>query len=146
MTSIIEPLNFQKEQNFLPESMSSYAGKSVFAVMQGMTQLRNYRYREAVLNPTNPEDLPTELERRSFNASSPTLSFRRLVAMTSIRFFHFTIEGLQKNRTAASTRILPSSDGKASLTHVYTATSESAISSCQMALSTFKRAPVLCQS
>lgn len=61
-TPIIQPLNFQRQQDFLPESVPSYAAKSVFAVMQGMTQFRNYRYREAVLNPTNPDDLPTELE------------------------------------------------------------------------------------
>jgi hypothetical protein len=55
-------------------------------------------------------------------------------------------QGLLKKRSVTSTRILPSSGGKATLTHVYTATSESAISYCQMVLSTSKRAPDLCQT
>ena len=61
-TPIIEPINFQQAERFLPESVPSYAAKSVFGVMETMPQFRNYRYREAVTNPTNLEDLPSELE------------------------------------------------------------------------------------
>jgi HAMP domain-containing protein len=61
-TPIIEPMNFNNSTTFLPESVPSYAAKSVFVLMQGMPQFRAYRYREAVVNPTNSDDLPTELE------------------------------------------------------------------------------------
>ena len=54
--------------------------------------------------------------------------------------------GTPEKRTAASTRILPSSGGKAALTHIYTETSKSDISSCQMNLSISKRALGFCQS
>ena len=61
-TPLLEPMNFEQAEKFLPESVPSYAAKSVFAVMQKSPQFHNYRYREAVTNPTNVEDLPSELE------------------------------------------------------------------------------------
>ena len=62
ITPIIEPINLQQSQHFMPESVPSFAAKSVFAVMQELPQYRKYGYREVVTNPTNREDLPSELE------------------------------------------------------------------------------------
>ena len=59
---IIEPLNFSNSERFMPESVPSYAAKSVFNVMRTMPQYSTYGYREAVTNPTNSQDLPSELE------------------------------------------------------------------------------------
>ena len=52
------------EQNdilFLPETVSSFAAQSVFANMQD--SFPEYSYKEAALNPTNPADLPNDVER-----------------------------------------------------------------------------------
>ena len=45
---------------FLPETVTSYAARTIFAKVQ--EKYPDYSYKEAALNPTNPADLPTELE------------------------------------------------------------------------------------
>jgi len=45
---------------FLPETVTSYAARSVFSTFQ--KQFPEFSYKEAALNPTNPADLPNELE------------------------------------------------------------------------------------
>ena len=95
-TPIIEPLNFQKSQKFLPQSVPSYAAKSVFAEMQKTTQFRNYSYREAVSYPTNPEDLPSELEAAIINRfrSNPKLQEVSGEDINPILSFHYTAHPL----------------------------------------------------
>lgn len=95
-TPIIEPMNFEQAQVFLPESVPSYAAKSVFASMQKMTQFKNYRYREAVTHPTNAEDLPTELEAAIIERfkSNPKLQEVSGDDINPILPFHYTARPL----------------------------------------------------
>jgi protein-histidine pros-kinase len=46
--------------SFHPQSVSAYAAKKTFAVLK--TAYPDYSYREAALNPTNPEDLAGDWE------------------------------------------------------------------------------------
>ena len=46
---------------FLPETVTSFAARSVFANVQ--QHFPEFSYKEAALNPTNPADLPTPLEK-----------------------------------------------------------------------------------
>ena len=54
-------LSEQNDILFLPETVTSFAAQSVFARMQ--EEFPDYSYKEAALNPTNPSDLPNDLER-----------------------------------------------------------------------------------
>ncbi|HEY2659478.1 MAG TPA: DUF3365 domain-containing protein [Caulobacteraceae bacterium] len=46
--------------HFHPQAVSAYAAKKSFAVLR--TRFNDYAYREAALNPTNPEDQATDWE------------------------------------------------------------------------------------
>ncbi|MDO6590536.1 signal protein [Loktanella sp. D2R18] len=46
---------------FLPETVTSYAAQAVFSGFRN--QFPQYSYKEAALDPTNPDDLPTDLEK-----------------------------------------------------------------------------------
>ena len=57
----IRPLLQQLNTNeFLPHTVPSFAAQTNFAELQ--KSFRNYSYREATLNPTNPRDLATQWE------------------------------------------------------------------------------------
>lgn len=96
ITPIIEPINLQQSQHFMPESVPSYTAKSVFAAMQEMPQYRNYRYREVVTDPTNREDLPSELEAVIISRfkSNPKLQEVSGDDVNPILSYHFTARPL----------------------------------------------------
>lgn len=53
-------LALQLKRQFLPQSVSAYAAMQNFRVLR--EKLPDYTYREVALNPTNPNDRPTEWE------------------------------------------------------------------------------------
>ena len=55
--SQIEPLlNEQNHRRFLPQTVPSYAATENFKSLSSVPDLRDYAYKEATLNPTNPRD------------------------------------------------------------------------------------------
>lgn len=60
LNSIDPLLSDDNDILFFPESVTSYAAQTVFSIFRN--QFPDYYYKEAALNPTNPADLPTELE------------------------------------------------------------------------------------
>jgi protein-histidine pros-kinase len=60
LNSIDPLLSDDNDILFLPETVTSYAVHSVFSTFQ--QDFPQYDYKEAALNPTNPADLPTDLE------------------------------------------------------------------------------------
>ncbi len=60
LNSIDPLLSDDNDILFFPESVTSYAAQSVFATFRN--HFPEYYYKEAALNPTNPADLPNELE------------------------------------------------------------------------------------
>ncbi len=60
LNSIDPLLSDDSDILFFPESVTSYAAQSVFATFRN--SFPDYYYKEAALNPTNPADLPNELE------------------------------------------------------------------------------------
>ncbi|MDX8346889.1 DUF3365 domain-containing protein [Cognatiyoonia sp. IB215446] len=60
LNSIDPLLSDDSDILFLPESITSYAARTVFAIFR--QQFPQYSYKEAALNPTNPADLPNALE------------------------------------------------------------------------------------
>lgn len=65
LNSIGPLLHDDSDVLFLPEAITSYAARTVFAQFQ--TEFPQYSYKEAALNPTNPADLPTPIEARLIN-------------------------------------------------------------------------------
>ncbi|MTI00418.1 DUF3365 domain-containing protein [Roseibium sp. RKSG952] len=59
--SITPLLSDDNDILFLPETVTSYAARTVFAKFK--SQFPEFSYKEAALNPTNPADLPNELEK-----------------------------------------------------------------------------------
>ena len=62
LNSIDPLLSDNNDILFLPETVTSYAARTVFATFQ--KQFPEFSYKEAALNPTNPADLPNDLEAR----------------------------------------------------------------------------------
>ncbi|MEO0381592.1 MAG: DUF3365 domain-containing protein, partial [Pseudomonadota bacterium] len=60
LNSITPLLSEDNDILFLPETVTSFAARTVFSQVQ--EQFPEYSYKEAALNPTNPSDLPTRLE------------------------------------------------------------------------------------
>ncbi|NSX53672.1 Tll0287-like domain-containing protein [Parasulfitobacter algicola] len=60
LNSIDPLLSDDNDILFLPETITSYAARTVFSIFR--QQFPQYSYKEAALNPTNPADLPNELE------------------------------------------------------------------------------------
>ncbi len=60
LNSIDPLLSDDNDILFFPESVTSYAAQSVFATFRNA--FPQYYYKEAALNPTNPADLPNDLE------------------------------------------------------------------------------------
>ena len=60
LNSIDPLLSDDNDILFLPETITSYAARAVFSTFQ--QDFPQYSYKEAALNPTNPADLPTDLE------------------------------------------------------------------------------------
>jgi HAMP domain-containing protein len=73
---------------FLPETVTSYAARTVFSIFQ--KQFPEFSYKEAALNPTNPADLPNELEARlieQLRANSSLDRISTVVENDAGRFF-----------------------------------------------------------
>lgn len=60
LNSIDPLLSDNNDILFMPETVSAYAARTVFATFQ--KHFPDFSYKEAALNPTNPANLPTELE------------------------------------------------------------------------------------
>jgi HAMP domain-containing protein len=61
--SQIEPLlDGQNHYKFLPQTVPSYAATEYFNSLAASPDLRDYAYKEATLNPTNPRDRAVEWE------------------------------------------------------------------------------------
>ena len=60
LNSITPLLSEDNDILFLPETVTSFAARSVFASVQ--EQFPDYSYKEAALNPTNPSDLASPVE------------------------------------------------------------------------------------
>lgn len=59
----IEPLlDGQNHYKFLPQTVPSYAATEYFNSLASSAELRDYAYKEATLNPTNPRDRAGEWE------------------------------------------------------------------------------------
>lgn len=52
----------ESKSDFIPESVPSFSAKSVFANFKNNPEYRNLEYKEATLNPTNPEDQANRFE------------------------------------------------------------------------------------
>ncbi|XDA99869.1 DUF3365 domain-containing protein [Sulfitobacter sp. LCG007] len=61
LTNIDPLLSDDQDILFLPETVTNFAARTVFANVQ--EHFPEFSYKEAALNPTNPEDLPTSLEK-----------------------------------------------------------------------------------
>ncbi|KST62928.1 Tll0287-like domain-containing protein [Mastigocoleus testarum] len=54
-----------KANEFVPQVIPSYNAKSIFKILhQNHSSYAEYKYKEAMLNPTNPEDKANEFERK----------------------------------------------------------------------------------
>lgn len=60
LNSIDPLLSDDNDILFLPETVTSYAARTVFATFR--EEFPQYSYKEAALNPTNPADLPNAIE------------------------------------------------------------------------------------
>lgn len=64
---------------FLPETITNYAARTVFASVQ--EEFPDYSYKEAALNPINPADLPNDLERSMIEQFRADQSLEELTAV-----------------------------------------------------------------
>ncbi|MBE9126971.1 MULTISPECIES: c-type heme family protein [unclassified Coleofasciculus] len=61
----ISPLLAQKletETEFIPQVIPTYSAREIFEAIRQQPNYRDYRYKDAVLNPTNPKDKADEFE------------------------------------------------------------------------------------
>lgn len=79
LNSIDPLLSDDNDILFLPETVTSYAARSVFSTFQ--QEFPQYSYKEAALNPTNPSDLPTTLEKSLIDKFRADPSLERLSAV-----------------------------------------------------------------
>ena len=61
-TQIRPLLDAQNQSQFLPQTVPSYAATEYFNRLVSTPDLRDYAYKEATLNPTNPRDRAVEWE------------------------------------------------------------------------------------
>lgn len=61
-TQIAPELISRLKDEFLPQTISSYAATQVYGIVSDDPKWDNYFYREAALNPTNPNDQADEFE------------------------------------------------------------------------------------
>ena len=53
----------ETEEHFLPQVFPGYAAREVFDIFRKHEEYRDFFYKEAVLNPTNPRDMADEFEK-----------------------------------------------------------------------------------
>lgn len=95
---IVAPLNAHSDE-FMPEAIPFYSAKQVFANLQANPDYARYSYREASLNPTNPDDLADFKEARlieSFRAD-PSLKVFAGDLKTSEGVHHFVAKPVRVN-------------------------------------------------
>lgn len=63
---------------FLPETVTSFAARSIFETFRG--EYPEFSYKEAALDPTNPADLPNDLERSMIEQFRANPDLERLSA------------------------------------------------------------------
>ncbi|MBW4596663.1 MAG: DUF3365 domain-containing protein [Brasilonema angustatum HA4187-MV1] len=61
VTTLVAP-NLETQQNFIPESIPSFAAREVFENLRKNKEYRDYFYKDATLNPTNIRDKADEFE------------------------------------------------------------------------------------
>jgi methyl-accepting chemotaxis protein len=61
-TQITPELTSRLQEEFLPQTIPSYAATQVFTMVSKDPNWKNYFYKEAALNPTNPNDKADEFE------------------------------------------------------------------------------------
>lgn len=81
LSSIDPLLSDDNDILFLPETVTSYAARTVFSTFQ--QQFPQYSYKEAALNPTNPADLPTDLEKSLIDQFRADQSLEQLSAVVA---------------------------------------------------------------
>ncbi len=63
---LLDPLQ-DKQPKFMPQTIASYSAKKVFDSISNQPEYKDYLYKDAVLNPTNPDDKANELETELIN-------------------------------------------------------------------------------
>ncbi|KAB8330735.1 DUF3365 domain-containing protein [Scytonema tolypothrichoides VB-61278] len=61
VTTLVAP-NLETQQNFIPETIPSFAAREVFENLRTNKEYRDYFYKDATLNPTNIRDKADEFE------------------------------------------------------------------------------------
>ncbi|HBL14548.1 MAG TPA: histidine kinase [Cyanobacteria bacterium UBA11162] len=64
-SSQVSPLltpKLETEKEFLPQTIPTYSAREVFEAIRQKPEYKNYLYKDAVLNPSNPRDLANEFE------------------------------------------------------------------------------------
>ncbi|MEM9273591.1 MAG: DUF3365 domain-containing protein [Cyanobacteria bacterium P01_F01_bin.143] len=56
------------QEDFAVSIVPAYAAKSIFEQFKSSTNFQNYQYKEATINPTNIEDLPSQFEAKLINS------------------------------------------------------------------------------
>jgi len=62
VTPLLEDRIREKGATFAPEIVPAYSARQVFENLRQMPEYRQFSYKEAVLNPTNPDDQADEFE------------------------------------------------------------------------------------
>jgi HAMP domain-containing protein len=95
---LLSPLN-ARLITFLPESIPFYSAKQVFAYLQANPDYAKYSYREAALNPTNPDDRADPREARLIKAfrADPSLSSLSGRHRKADGLFHYVAKPIKVN-------------------------------------------------
>ncbi|HBE20241.1 MAG TPA: histidine kinase [Cyanobacteria bacterium UBA11149] len=63
---LLDPL-VNKQPKFIPQTIATYSARKIFESISNQSEYQDYLYKDAVLNPTNPEDKANELETELIN-------------------------------------------------------------------------------
>jgi len=98
---IVAPIN-RESQVFLPEAVPSYSANRVFSYLKSDGKYRDYSYREATLNPTNPKDRADSFEAQIVEIfrADPALKLQSGVHTVDGATLHFVARPLKVSKSS----------------------------------------------